>query len=55
METRVLTTREVGLVIIESGSVISVGDLELIINSKLEIAKARDATGAKIGPLVTSS
>ena len=52
METGVLATREVGLVIIESGSIVSVGDLELITICKPEVAGAEDVVGMKIGSLL---
>ena len=55
MKTSVLATREVGLVIIESGLTISVGDLELITSCKPEVAGAEDVAGMEIGPLVDSS
>ena len=47
MEIRVIATREVGFVIIESGSVTCIGDLELITNSKPEIAEAGDMAGTE--------
>ena len=55
MKTSVLATREVGLVIIESGLTISVGDLELITSCKPEVARAKDAVGMETGSLVDSS
>jgi len=53
MEIRVLATREVGLVIIESRSITGIGDLELTTSSEPEVAGAKDVAGMKINPLVT--
>ena len=41
METSVLATREVGLVIIESGLTTSFGDLELITTCKPEVTEMK--------------
>ena len=55
MEIRVLATRAMGLVIIESRLITGVGDLELTTNSKPEIAGAGDVAEAETGSLLTSS
>jgi len=55
MEIRVLATREVGLVIIESRSITGVGDLELTTSSKPEVARAEDMAAMKTSPLATSN
>ena len=54
-EISVLATREVGLIIIRSRSITSIGDFELIINCKLVVARAEDVAGMETGPLVNSS
>ena len=55
MEIRVLATREVGLVTIESRSITCVGDLKLTTNSKSEVTGARDVVGVGTGSLVDSN
>ena len=55
METSMLATREVGWIIIESGSTTSVGGLELITNCTPEVSKVEDVTRIETGPLVDSS
>ena len=55
METSVLATREVGLVIIGPRSTISAGKHELIIIAKPVVIRSRDVEGAKTGSLVVSS
>ena len=55
MKTSVLSTREVWLMIIKSGSTTNVGDLELITNYKPEVTGDEDVTGVKTGWLVGSS
>ena len=55
MEIRVLATREVGLVIIESRSIISTGDLVLTTSSKPEVTGAGDVAGVGTSSLVNSS
>ena len=47
IELRVLVTREVGLVIIGSRLITSVGDLELITSSKPDVAGTEDVAGKK--------
>ena len=54
METSVLATREVGLVIIDSGSTTSAGGHRLIITIKPVVIRVEDMVGAEIGSLVTS-
>jgi len=49
METSVLATREVGLVIIESGSTTSIRDLELITSCKPEVAGDEDNAKMETG------
>ena len=55
MKTSILATKEVGLVIIESESITSVGDLELITSCKAEVAGAEDVAGMETGSLVDSN
>ena len=55
METSVLDTREVRLMIIESGLTTSIKDLELITSYKPEVAEDEDVTRIKTGSLVDSS
>jgi len=55
METSVLATREVGLVIIGSGSTTSTGEHILVITTKPVVTRVEHTMGAKIGSLVTSS
>ena len=55
METSILATREVELVIIESGSTADVGYLELITSYKLEVVGYEDVIGMEISSLVDSS
>ena len=52
IETSVLATREVGLVIIESRPITDIGDLEKIANCKPEVARIEDIVGMKTGSLV---
>ena len=55
MEIKVLATKEVGLVIIESRLITGVGDLKLTTSSKPEVAGAEDMAGVETGSLVDSN
>ena len=55
IETSMLAIKEVGLVIIGSGSTTSVGKFRLIVTCKPVVAGAEDVTGMETGLLVTSS
>jgi len=55
IETIVLATREVGLVIIGFGSTTSVGEFWLVITCKPVVARAEDVAGMETGLLVDSS
>ena len=55
MEMSVLATKEVGLVIIDSGSTTSAGEHKLVVTTKPVVTRAEDTTGAETGSLVTSS
>jgi len=55
METSMLATREVGLVIIESGSTTSIGDHELITSCNPEVSGAKGVAGIDTGLLVDLS
>ena len=55
IKTNVLATREVGLVIMGSGSTISVGESGLVITFKAVAAGIGDVVGVKIDSLVNSS
>jgi len=55
IETSVLATREVGLVIIRSDSITSVREFGLVITFKSVVAGADDVGGMETSPLVGSS
>ena len=55
METSVLATREVGLVIMGSGSTTNVGEYRPVITIKPVAARIGDAVGVKTGSLWTQT
>ena len=55
METSVLATREVGLVIIGSCSTTSVREYRLIITTKPVVTRIEDTAGVETGLLMDSS
>ena len=54
MEMRVLATREVRMVIIVSRSITDIDNLDLMINSKLEVSGTEDVARMKTGSVVDS-
>ena len=55
MKTSMMATREVGLVIMGSGSTTSVGESEMVITFNPVAVRIKDVAGVETGSLVNSS